>query len=156
MARPASAVLWDQWRRRVQRQRESGLSIVEFCRGEHVSPHRFHVWKRRLRQATSARHGSDTIPAGRRSRKRPGSVRPFQRQHPTRAQPAPSTLRSIDAAGFLQLPVTAVRPSPWIELALPDGTVVRLPQQNLAAVVTVLRVLRGEHAELSAREDGCA
>lgn len=152
MARPVSAVLWDQWRQRVQRQRESGLSIVEFCRGEHVSQHGFHAWKRRLRQATSARHGSDTIPAGRRSRKRPTSRRPSKRRPPTRAQPA----RSIDAAGFLQLPVTAVRPSPWIELALPDGTVVRLPQQNLAAVVTVLRVLRGEYAELSVREDGRA
>jgi hypothetical protein len=53
------------------------------------------------------------------------------------------------ASGFLQLPVTAVRPSPWIELALPDGTVVRLPQQNLAALAVVLRALRGERLELS-------
>ena len=52
------------------------------------------------------------------------------------------------APGFLQLPVTAVRPSPWIELALPDGTVVRLPSQNLAALIAVLRVLRGERLEL--------
>jgi hypothetical protein len=156
MARPASAALWDEWRQRVQRQRESGLSIVEFCRNEHVSSHRFHVWKRRLRQATSSQHGADTISIGRRSRKRPTSLRSSPRRHPTRAQPALSTLRRIDAAGFLQLPVTAVRPSPWIELALPDGTVVRLPQQNLAAVVTVLRVLRGEQAKLSVREDGCA
>ena len=156
MARPSRAVLWDQWGQRVRRQRESGLSIVEFCRGEQVSPHRFHVWKRRLRQATSARHGADTIPTGRGSQKRPPSLRPSQRRHATQAQPALPTLRSTDAAGFFQLPVTAVRPSPWIELALPDGTVVRLPQQNLAAVVTVLRVLRGEHAELSVGEDGCA
>ncbi|MGD0900196.1 MAG: hypothetical protein ABR915_20370 [Thermoguttaceae bacterium] len=42
-----------------------------------------------------------------------------------------------------------MRPSPWIELALPDGTVVRLPQQNLAALAVVLRALRGERLELS-------
>jgi hypothetical protein len=58
--------------------------------------------------------------------------------------------------GFLQLPVTAVRPSPWIELALADGTVVRLPQQNVAALVTVLRVLRGERMELPGEEHGHA
>jgi hypothetical protein len=53
------------------------------------------------------------------------------------------------APGFLQLPVTAVRPRAWIELALPDGTVVRLPEQNLAALAAVLRALRGERVELS-------
>jgi len=60
------------------------------------------------------------------------------------------------APGFLQLPVTAVRPSPWIELVLPDGTIVRLPQQNLAALTMVLRVLRGERVELFSSEDGHA
>ena len=45
---------------------------------------------------------------------------------------------------FLQLPVTAGPQSPWIELAMADGTILRLPQQNLAALIAVLRVLRGE------------
>ena len=62
----------------------------------------------------------------------------------------------MDVPGFLQLPLTAVRPSPWIELALPDGTIVRLPQQNLAALTTVLRVLRGEPVEWFPSEDGHA
>jgi hypothetical protein len=57
---------------------------------------------------------------------------------------------------FLQLPVTAVRPSPWVELSLADGTVVRVPQQNLAALVAVLRVLRGEPLDLSHGERGHA
>jgi hypothetical protein len=60
------------------------------------------------------------------------------------------------AAGFLQLPVTTVRPRAWIELALPDGTVVRLPEQNLAALVAVLRALRGERVELSEAVGGHA
>ena len=57
------------------------------------------------------------------------------------------------APGFLQLPLTSGRSSPWIELALADGTVVRLPSQNLAALVTVLRVLRGERLEVSEGEE---
>jgi hypothetical protein len=52
------------------------------------------------------------------------------------------------APDFLQLPVTTVPSSPWIELALADGTVLRLPQQNLAALLAVLRLLRGDPAEL--------
>jgi len=50
--------------------------------------------------------------------------------------------------GFLQLPVAAAPTMPWIELALADGTILRLPQQNLAALITALRVLRGERLEL--------
>jgi hypothetical protein len=48
----------------------------------------------------------------------------------------------------LQLPITAAQGSPWIELLLADGTILRLPQQNLAALVAVLRVLRGDRLEL--------
>jgi hypothetical protein len=35
-----------------------------------------------------------------------------------------------------------------MELVLADGTILRLPQQNLAALITVLRVLRGERLDL--------
>ena len=45
---------------------------------------------------------------------------------------------------FLQLPVMAAQSSPWIELTLADGTLVRVPQQNTAALTSVLRILRGE------------
>lgn len=31
----------------------------------------------------------------------------------------------------------------WIELTLVDGTIVRIPQQNLAALQTVFTILRG-------------
>jgi hypothetical protein len=57
---------------------------------------------------------------------------------------------------FLQLPVTAAQGSPWMELALADGTVLRLPQQNLAALVAALRVLRGERLELPCGDGGHA
>jgi hypothetical protein len=49
-------------------------------------------------------------------------------------------------AEFLELPVPAVRRCPWVELVLADGTVIRLPAENQAALYTVLRALRGECA----------
>jgi hypothetical protein len=59
-------------------------------------------------------------------------------------------------AEFLQLPVTASVGCPWIELALADGTILRLPQQNLAALIAALRVLRGERLELASGDGGHA
>jgi hypothetical protein len=59
-------------------------------------------------------------------------------------------------AEFLQLPVKTAQGSPWIELALADGTILRLPHQNLAAFIAALRVLRGERLELPAGDTGHA
>ena len=148
MARPVNQVLWHQWRRRIERQRGSGLSIAEFCRREEVSPHAFHCWNRKLRRPTSARHGLGATAGTPRGRGRRPIITPGRRRGGSPARPAGAARRP----DFLQLPVAAVRPSPWIELALADGTVIRLPQQNLAALVTVLRVLRGELRELSEGE----
>jgi hypothetical protein len=47
-------------------------------------------------------------------------------------------------ADFLELPLPGMRSSPWIELILADGTLVRIPQENLTALVTLLRILRGD------------
>ena len=44
---------------------------------------------------------------------------------------------------FCKLPVLGARSGPWIELTLVDGTIVRIPQQNLAALQTVFTILRG-------------
>jgi len=43
----------------------------------------------------------------------------------------------------LELPVVGTRSGTWIELTLVDGTIVRIPQQNLAALQTVFTILRG-------------
>jgi hypothetical protein len=59
-------------------------------------------------------------------------------------------------AEFLQVPVQAAQGSPWIELALADGTILRVPQQNLAALIAALRVLRGERLELPSGGGGHA
>jgi transposase-like protein len=148
MAREVNQVLWGQWRQRMRRQLASGLSIAEFCRTEGVSPHSFYVWKRKLGETASARHSSRGGERTRRFWKRRGVVQPRRGQ----GQASACLGGVAHPAEFLQLPVTAVRPSPWIELALADGTVVRLPQQNLAALVSVLRVLRGEDVDLSGAE----
>lgn len=149
MARQVNQVLWDQWRQRIDRQRTSGLSIAEFCRQERLSPHGFYIWRRKLRRTTSSPPKAAVI---RRLRKRPNDWTP--RRQP---RPSPADLfGAVRPSEFLQLPVTAMRPSPWVELSLADGTVVRLPQQNLAALVTVLRVLRGEPLDLPNAEGGHA
>ena len=49
MGRVANPKLASLWRERVERQRRSGLSILEYCRREGFSAGSFHAWKRRLR-----------------------------------------------------------------------------------------------------------
>jgi len=144
MARQVNQVLWDQWRQRMERQGTSGLSIVAFCRREGVSPAAFHAWKRKLRgSASSARQPAREAAPARRSCGRPVSVSLRQRpQHLPAKSPA-----AAHAEDFLQLPVRGVRSSPWIELSLVDGTLVRIPQENLAALTTLLRVLRGDDGD---------
>lgn len=142
MTRKVNQSLWDQWRRRIERQRSSGLSIAEFCRREDLSQASFHAWKRKLRDSRSASPTSQETPTQRAShgRRSGESRRPAGQSSPPR--PAAST----GSASFLQLPVPGTRSSPWIELSLVDGTVIRVPQQNVAALQTVLRVLRGGEA----------
>jgi len=146
MTRKVNQVLWDEWRQRVKRQRESGLSIAEFCRREKVSAHSFYGWKRKLRQPGSAHGTSRPAAAAKRSGWRRATVAPRQ-GHRYAVAAVPSGL-----PGFVELPVAAVRPSPFIEVALADGTLIRLPQQNVAALVAMLRVLRGDRGELPGEE----
>jgi transposase-like protein len=144
MPRQANEVLRDQWRQRIKRQRESGLSIAEFCRREDISSHGFYVWRRNLREASHRRREPRADARLQRSRRRSAAAtsrRPLRNAFVGPAVPP-------CPANFLQLPVTAAQPAPWIELAMADGTILRLPQQNLVALITALRVLRGERLEL--------
>lgn len=148
MVRTVNPVLRDQWRQRIDRQPASGLSITAFCSREGVSQASFHAWKRRLHGPSPARRSSSQASAARGSRKRPGASRGpagARRVVVGRTVPTPG-------AGFLQLPVRAASSSPWIEFSLIDGTVVRVPQENLAALTTVLRVLRGDDGRSLAGE----
>jgi transposase-like protein len=144
MPRQVNQVLWDQWRQRVKRQRESGLSIAEFCRQENVSAHSFYVWRRSLREASRRRHEPHSDVQAQRSRRQ--GVAAMSRG-PLR-RPLVRPMAASCPTNFLPMPVTAAQSAPWIELAMADGTILRLPQQNLAALITALRVLRGERLEL--------
>jgi transposase-like protein len=140
MSRKLNQVVWDQWRQRTEGQRTSGLSIVEFCRREGISQTAFYSWKRKLRGPSSARTSSREAAAEQCSGEQRAVVR--KRRRP-RNLPGSSTASSRPAE-FLQLPVRGVHSSPWIELTLVDGTLVRVPQENMVAFTTLLRVLRGD------------
>ena len=136
-------VLLTQWRERLKRQSESGLTIEAFCEQEGVSTSMFYAWKRNLQELVSTPTASelvDTTP-------RPGKKRSRElRRQRSQVVPAskPATKHPQE---FLRLPVRSVRSIPWIELTLVDGTVVRIPQENLAALTTVLRTLRAENSD---------
>jgi len=144
MARNVNRALWEQWRQRIARQRGGKLSIAEFCRKEGVSQASFHAWKRKLHESQSAPPSSRrSAPVRPRTAGEPGDIR---RERETRhsLMAAATTTRPAD---FLQVPVLGARTAPWIELVLIDGTIIRVPQQNLAALHTVLQVLRGGRFE---------
>jgi hypothetical protein len=48
MARRVNQALREAWRERIEKQRQSGCSIVEFCRLEGISTASFHTWRRKL------------------------------------------------------------------------------------------------------------
>ena len=152
MARKVNQVLWDQWRQRLDRQRSSGISIVAFCRKEGVSQAALHAWKRKLHAPASARPAVRKATGTRRSRKR----RTVAPRRPSSRNPLASATVPTHSMDFLRLPVQGVRSSPWIELSLVDGTLVRIPQENLAALTTLLKVLRGDNLDALSGEAGRA
>jgi transposase-like protein len=136
MARKANLELRDIWRARLKRQRESGLTVAEFCRREGVSSATLFAWKRKLQDESPAA-------SGQMSGRRPTRTTTVATRPPALAGPHPA---------FVQLPLSPTRSSPWIELVLVEGTIIRLPQQNLTALETILRTLRGDSRSLSPEE----
>ena len=138
MTRKVNLQLRQQWRQRIQRQRKSGLSVAEFCRTEGVSSASFYTWRRKLQGESRSKS------------KRAASRRPAARPTPA-VEPAPEP---PSAGAFVELPLAPPRTSPWIEMVLPEGAVIRVPQQNLTALQTVLHALsgvRGSHSPGEAR-----
>ena len=133
-------VLLTQWRERLKRQSESGLTIEAFCQQEGVSTSMFYRWQRQLQRQTSEATPARPVGMAKSARKRRGKQSPR----------GSSEIVSVDEPAieppkeFLRLPVRGVRSMPWIELTLVDGTVVRIPQENHAALGIVLRTLRPE------------
>lgn len=136
MARKANLELREVWRARLKRQRESGLTVAEFCRREGVSSATLFAWKRKLQ-------GESPAASARMSGRRPAQTTSLAARQPALAG---------SQAAFVQLPLSPTRSSPWIELVLVEGTIIRLPQQNLTALETILRTLRGDSRSLSSEE----
>ena len=65
MPRKANPETRSQWRSRLQRFSRSGLTVAEFCQREQVSPASFYLWRRRLREPSSASKESQALPAPR-------------------------------------------------------------------------------------------
>ena len=134
------------WQTRLERQSASGLSIGAFCRRERVSEGSFYSWKRELGSKRVSRSAAKTPSARSRSSApmrravatvgTPGAARPHQRVPAVSGQDP-----SASSAAFVQVPLPAQRGAAWIELLLADGTIVRLPQHNLAAFEVALASL---------------
>jgi transposase-like protein len=93
----------DWWRRQIQRQDESRLTVADFCRRLGVSPVTFYAWKRRLQQSPV-----EALPAS------PGQTTPTA--HASN-RPAPT---------FLPVAIRDSIPSPQIEIELGNQCVVRI------------------------------
>jgi hypothetical protein len=135
-------VLLTEWRERLKRQSESGLTVEAFCQKEGVSTSMFYRWQRHFQNPSpepTEPEAADT--AHHRGKKRGGRPR-RQPEAASASEPATKPPRE-----FLRLPVRSVRSMPWIELTLADGTVIRIPQENHAALSIVLRTLRPESSE---------
>jgi len=121
MGRVANPELASLWRDRIDRQRRSGLSIVEYCRGEGFSAGNFHAWKRRLQASRS------TVERQSKKRGRP------------RASHGPSP-----RGGFVPFPLTV---EPTIDVRFADGTIVNLPAENLSALAMAVKTLQASQLQ---------
>jgi hypothetical protein len=120
MGRVANPQLASLWRERVERQRRSGLSILEFCRREGFSAGSFHAWKRRL-------HAS-------RSNVESKSKKRVRRRASHGQSPR---------GGFVQFPFTV---DSTMEVRFADGTIVSVSAEKLAVTLKTLQALQSEGA----------
>ena len=127
MAREMDQKSRETWRKLLEQKQRSGLTVVEFCQRKGVSTAAYYTWWRKLH--------------GQRSRRTSQAAVAGRKDVPTRRKgKAPG---SRPSGAFVQIPLPAASAGAWIEVVLAEGTVIRLPQQNLAALQTVLRSLGG-------------
>ena len=106
MARQRSVSKDRMWRERLDRYRQSGVSVAAFCAGEGVSLAAFYGWQRRLREAAGSACG-------------PQVAAPVVREAAVREA------RGDQAALFV--PVAVRAPVGEVRIEVPGGVVVRLP-----------------------------
>jgi len=109
--------LLTEWRERLKRQSESGLTIEAFCEKEGVSTSMFYRWRRHLQDPSSTPAAVEAADAMQRSGKKRGGP-PRRRRPEVATTGGPATEHPSE---FLRLPVRGVRSIPWIELTLVDG-----------------------------------
>ena len=110
------------WRRRLESQPRSGLSIEKYCRREGISASTFYTWKRRLKVLKATSSSTRQKSNGSRGRREP-----------------------VKRAGsFVQVPLAI---SSTIQVRFVDGTLLSLPPGDLAALSTTLQTLRAAQLE---------
>lgn len=92
------------WRRQIQRQKDSSLSVTKFCRRLGVSTVTFYAWKRRFREA-------------------PASSPPVSGKR--EAQPTPTSNGALTAA-FLPVSILDSASTGQLEIELGNACVLRL------------------------------
>lgn len=127
MAKRYSAEQWAAW---VEEQRESAVSVRDFCDWIGVSQNAFYLWRRKLAVVTPRNKQSPSKPC------EPASTSQAQR----------ADVRS------LFVPLTVVG-SPVIEVDLPCGAVVRVPNEE-SSLRRVLSILLEAGSAMLSGSDG--
>ena len=128
MGTRVNRAMWDERREWLEKFAQSNLSLAQFCRENHLNPVNVRSWRRRLE---------------------PMAVRRLSAKKPKRAQPHGEALDSASStAAFVQWKPAAhsvpIQPSviqsssPWVEISMADGMLIRVPGANIAALDRVL------------------
>lgn len=104
------------WRQRIERQRQSSLTIRDFCARSGISEPSFYAWRSELAR------------------------RDLETDRPTASKPKAPNRRATSKPRFLPVTIAASVPS-QVEVTLPSGLLVRVPAHDTAALRTVLEHL---------------
>lgn len=134
------------WRLAIELQRESGLSVRQFCRHEQLQESAFYMWRRKLREPTTCTGGAEVgAESTRRAQHALGSTRKTPSNREVQDTASQSAVHPM-AAAFVPVHVwngpIAVREE-RIEIVLGGGRqLVRIPnafdRQTLCDVLSVL------------------
>jgi hypothetical protein len=118
------------WREVIRRQERSGRSVRGFCRDEALSEPSFHAWRRELKQRDDKRQAERA--------QRDGKRQAEQAQRDGKRQIGLSQRRPARRPAFVAVQLvagTGLMTAGAIELALPNGAVLKLPPNIEPATV---------------------
>jgi hypothetical protein len=125
------------WQGMLRRQRESGLSVRQFCADEELSYASFYRWKRKI-AAKDSRRASDSKEDG---KSHPQSGAGSGRNSRNRRQASRAVKPNSSGAAFIPVRLQATAGGP-LEVVHPRGHVVRVPavfdKDSLRQVLDVL------------------